>query len=227
MHLDQYVTYVFVAFIYYLIGSIPTSFIAGKLFANLDIREIGSRNIGSSNLLISGGKSIGIFAGGIDCFIKGASTIFFLDTYISISPYVLLVGLITLLLGHNLSIFMGLKGGRGIATAYGTLIGLQMWEQLIFMTLLFGIIGRLYVYKDSAVWSLVAITSLPLLCFAFGDETHVMVYSLLLGCILISKRLTSNYDPIQKGAIKSTLLNRFIYDRDISSKDSWIKRGTT
>jgi len=225
VHHNQYAIYFVVASACYLVGSIPTSFIAGKLFANLDIRTIGSRNIGASNLVISGGKIVGIVAGGLDCFVKGAATIIFLDIYIGVSPYVLLVGLITLILGHNWSIFMGLKGGRGIATAYGTLIGLQMWEQLVLITLFFGILGRLYVYKDSAIWSLGAIASLPLLCFVFGDERHTMIYSLLLGCILISKRLVSNYDSIPKGAMKSTLINRFIFDRDIFSKDSWVKRG--
>ena len=151
--------YFAVAFICYLIGSIPTSFIAGKLFANLDIRTIGSRNVGSSNLLISGGKTVGIIAGVLDCFIKGAATIIFLDIYISASAYVLLVGTVTLILGHNWSIFMSFKGGRGIATAYGTLIGLQMWEPLLLITVIFGVVGRGYVYKDSAVWCLGAIVS--------------------------------------------------------------------
>ena len=217
--------YFAVAFICYLIGSIPTSFIAGKLFANLDIRTIGSRNVGSSNLLIIGGKTIGIIAGVLDCFIKGAATIIFLDIYISASAYVLLVGTVTLILGHNWSIFMSFKGGRGIATAYGTLIGLQMWEPLLLITVIFGVVGRGYVYKDSAVWCLGAIVSLPLLCFVFGYEKEVMIYSLLLGCILILKRLISNYDAIPKGAVKTTLINRVIFDRDIFSKDSWIKRG--
>ena len=225
MHPSQYGIYVFVACFCYLIGSIPISFIAGKIFANLDIRTIGSRNIGASNLVINGGKIIGIIAGSLDCFIKGAATIIFLDVYIGFSPFVLLVGLITLILGHNWSIFLGFKGGRGIATAYGTLIGLQMWEQLVLMTLFFGIVGRFYVYKDSAIWCLAAMASLPLLCFVFGEEIHVIIYSLLLVCILISKRLMSNYDAIPRGAVKSTLINRFIFDRDIFSKDSWIKRG--
>lgn len=225
MHLSQYAIYVLVACICYLIGSIPTSFMAGKLFANLDIRTIGSRNIGASNLLIGGGKIIGIIAGGMDCFLKGASTIIFFNIYIGVSPYVLLTGLITLIVGHNWSIFMRFKGGRGIATAYGTLIGLQMWEQLLLITLLFGVVGRLYVYKDSAVWCLVAIACLPLLCFVFGDEMHVMIYSLVLGCMLMSKRLISNHVAIPRGAVKSTLINRFIFDRDIFAKDPWIKRG--
>ena len=217
--------YFAVAFICYLIGSIPTSFIAGKLFANLDIRTIGSRNVGSSNLLIIGGKTIGIIAGVLDCFIKGAATIIFLDIYIGVSAYVILVGTVTLILRHNWSIFMSFKGGRGIATAYGTLIGLHMWEPLLLITVIFGVVGRGYVYKDSAVWCLGAIVSLPLLCLVFGYEMHVMIYSLLLGGILILKRLISNYDAIPKGAVKTTLINRFIFDRDIFSKDSWINRG--
>ncbi len=225
MHLSQFAIYIFVACTCYLLGSIPTSFLAGKLCANLDIRTMGSRNIGSSNLMINGGKIIGIMAGGLDCLIKGTSTIIFLDIYLGVTPNVLLVGLITLIIGHNWSLFMGFKGGRGIATAYGTLLGLQMWEQLLLMTLFFGVLGRLYVYKDSAVWCLGAIVSLPLLCFVFGEGKHIIIYSLLLGCLLISKRLISNYDAIPRGSVKSTLINRFIFDRDISSKNYWIRRG--
>ena len=225
MILSQYIYFIFVACCCYLIGAIPISYLLGKFWAKIDIRAHGSRNVGASNLAVHGGKNIGIIAGLMDCLIKGTFTILFLDVILGMDPYFLLIASVSVVAGHNWSIFIGFEGGRGIATAFGLLVGFQMWEEILVLTVLLGIIGRLILYKDSGVWCFISFGSLPLLCFAFQEQTHIIVFSVLLGVMLILKRLMSNGNNIRKGSLKSTLLCRLVFDRDIPSKTSWLDRG--
>jgi len=223
--LSQYIYFIFVACCCYLIGAIPISYLLGKFWAKIDIRVHGSRNVGASNLAVHGGKNIGIIAGLMDCLIKGTFTILFLDVILDMNSYFLLIASMSVVAGHNWSIFIGFEGGRGIATAFGLLMGFQMWEEILVLTVLLGIIGRLILYKDSGVWCFISFGSLPLLCFAFQEQTHIIVFSVLLGVMLILKRLMSNGNNIRKGSLKSTLLCRLVFDRDIPSKTSWLDRG--
>ena len=225
MILSQYIYFIFVACCCYLIGAIPISYLLGKFWAKIDIRVHGSRNVGASNLAVHGGKNIGIIAGLMDCLIKGTFTILFLDVILDMNSYFLLIASMSVVAGHNWSIFIGFEGGRGIATAFGLLMGFQMWEEILVLTVLLGIIGRLILYKDSGVWCFISFGSLPLLCFAFQEQTHIIVFSVLLGVMLILKRLMSNGNNIRKGSLKSTLLCRLVFDRDIPSKTSWLDRG--
>ena len=225
MIFSQYIYFIFVACCCYLIGAIPISYLLGKFWAKIDIRTHGSRNVGASNLAVHGGINIGIIAGLMDCLIKGTFTILFLEVILGMDPYFLLIASMSVIAGHNWSIFIGFEGGRGIATAFGLLMGFQMWEEILVLTVLLGIIGRLVLYKDSGVWCFISFGSLPLLCFAFQEQTHIIVFSVLLGVMLILKRLMSNGNNIRKGSLKSTLLCRLVFDRDIPSKTSWLDRG--
>ena len=225
MIFSQYIYFIFVACCCYLIGAIPISYLLGKFWAKIDIRVHGSRNVGASNLAVHGGKNIGIIAGLMDCLIKGTFTILFLDVILGMDPYFLLIASMSVVAGHNWSIFIGFEGGRGIATAFGLLMGFQMWEEILVLTVFLGIIGRLILYKDSGIWCFISFGSLPFLCFAFQEQTHIIVFSVLLGVMLILKRLMSNGNNIRKGSLKSTLLCRLVFDRDIPSKTSWLDRG--
>ena len=225
MIFSQYFFFIAVGVGCYLIGAIPISYLLGRFWAKIDIRTHGSRNVGASNLAVHGGRNIGIIAALTDCLIKGTFTVLFLDVILGMDPYFLLVASISLVAGHNWSIFIGLEGGRGIATAFGLLIGFQMWEEILVLTVFLGIIGRLILYKDSGFWCFISFGLLPLLCFAFQEQTHIIIFSVLLGVMLISKRLMSNGDIIRKGSVKSTLLCRLVFDRDILSKTSWLERG--
>ena len=225
MNFSQYIVFVAVGCSCYLIGAIPISYLFGKFWAKIDIRTQGSRNVGASNLAVHGGRNIGIIAGLLDCLIKGTFTVLFLEVILGLGPYLLLIASMSLIAGHNWSIFIGLQGGRGISTAFGLLIGFQMWEEILVLTIFLGIIGRLILYKDSGFWCFISFGLLPLLCFAFQEQTHIIIFSVLLVIILISKRLMSNGNMIREGSLKSTLLCRLVFDRDILSKTSWLERG--
>ena len=225
MNFSQYIVFVAVGCSCYLIGAIPNSYLFGKFWAKIDIRTQGSRNVGASNLAVRGGRNIGIIAGLLDCLLKGTFTVLFLEVILGLGPYLLLIASMSLIAGHNWSIFIGLQGGRGISTAFGLLIGFQMWEEILVLTIFIGIIGRLILYKDSGFWCFISFGLLPILCFAFQEQTHIIIFSVLLVIMLISKRLMSNGNMIREGSLKSTLLCRLVFDRDILSKTSWLERG--
>ena len=225
MNFSQYIVFIAVGCCCYLIGAIPISYLFGRFLAKVDIRTRGSRNVGASNLAMYGGRNIGIIAGLLDCLIKGTFTLLFLDVILGLGPYFLLIASVSLIAGHNWSIFIGLEGGRGISTAFGLLIGFQMWEEILVLTIFLGIIGRLILYKDSGFWCFISFGLLPLLCFAFQEHTHIIIFSVLLVIMLILKRLMSNGNLLRTGSLKSTLLCRLVFDRDILSKTSWLERG--
>jgi acyl phosphate:glycerol-3-phosphate acyltransferase len=111
------------AILSYLIGSFPTAYVIGKRARNIDISRSGSGNIGARNAYeVTGSKSIGISVGAID-ILKG-----FIVTLVSTNAFGLAIGLTAaffVVLGHNYSIFMKFKGGRGLATGAGALLVLQ------------------------------------------------------------------------------------------------------
>ncbi|MFN4110891.1 MAG: glycerol-3-phosphate acyltransferase [Ignavibacteria bacterium] len=106
----------------YLLGSIPTAFILMKLVKNIDIRKAGSGNVGGMNTYeVSGSKLLGFIVFLVD-FLKGffaliISKNFFSDHFLIVGSSVFFV-----VLGHCYSVWIGFKGGRGLATALGSTI---------------------------------------------------------------------------------------------------------
>lgn len=106
----------------YLYGSIPFSLIVGKIFYGVDIRTIGSGNVGGTNL----GRSCGtkaFIAGFLLDGSKGAFAVL-LANLLDVSALLMLV---MVLLGHAFSIFIKFKGGKGVATAFGFVVAYQFW----------------------------------------------------------------------------------------------------
>lgn len=115
--------YLLTAIVSYLLGSIPTGYLAGKL-RGIDIREVGSKNIGATNVFRTLGKSAGIVVLLIDAA-KG----FLAARYLAFEPppageiHSMLAGLFSIL-GHNFTCWLKFKGGKGIATSAGVLLAL-------------------------------------------------------------------------------------------------------
>lgn len=103
----------------YLLGSIPTALIVGKLFFDVDIRELGSKNPGATNSLRVFGKKWAIFVLFID-LAKGALAAY-LPIYFHLDAEPLFFGLMAVV-GHCFPIFAGFRGGKAIATTAGALL---------------------------------------------------------------------------------------------------------
>ncbi|MHA1841684.1 MAG: glycerol-3-phosphate acyltransferase [Candidatus Heimdallarchaeota archaeon] len=147
----------------YLIGSIPFSYIVAKWRSGEDLREIGNKNIGGLNTMMSAGFNWGIFAGWLD-FMKGIVCVILVLIFPLIVPSIqeplfgegkyystnwhMIIFILTamaIILGHNYSIYLKFQGGRGMAALVGFLIILNPVLLLIF-TICMMIIGGITKY---------------------------------------------------------------------------------
>ncbi len=169
----------------FLIGSIPSGLIIGKLWLGQDIRTQGSGNIGMTNVMRVGGKGPGIATFLAD-FGKGAIAVgiayFTLveEGQISISMWTL-TGLAAIL-GHVFSVFLKFKGGKGVATTFGVLAVLS-WPVGVAAALLW--IGTFLARRISSLSALVMLVALPFLFLIlpplFGEAIHVSQFFMFFG----------------------------------------------
>jgi glycerol-3-phosphate acyltransferase PlsY len=113
----------------YLLGSIPTSYFAGRLLRGRDIRQMGDENAGAANAYRELGSVAGIVVGVIDAA-KGAVVILIAQAANLPQALVLISGAAAVV-GHNWPVFLGFRGGRGVSTTLGILLVLVTFPMLV------------------------------------------------------------------------------------------------
>jgi len=113
----------------YLLGSIPTAYIAGRMAADGDIRRMGDENAGAANAYRELGSKAGIIVGIIDAA-KG-SLVIFIAQAVNMSQVIVLFAGAAVVIGHNWPVFLGFRGGRGVSTTIGILFVLVTLPMLI------------------------------------------------------------------------------------------------
>ena len=166
------------AILAYLIGSIPSGLIIGKTFFNTAVRQYGSKNIGATNTY----RVIGLKAA-LPVFLcdalKGAAGVILLSSY---GPMYMILGGILAMMGHNWSIFLGFKGGRGVATGLGVLIALSPLVALIAF-LVWGVI--VYFTKLVSLGSIIAAALVPILMYFTGESYWFVGFGALAALFVI------------------------------------------
>ena len=166
----------------YLIGSIPTSYIIGRLKKGIDIRSYGSGNVGATNTLRVLGKKMGILALFID-MAKGAFcvivlTALFYNSQLHMSLYVFKVYLAAFaVFGHIWTVFLRFKGGKGIATSCGVALALIPIPALIAISVCICVIS---LSKYVSLGSLVMMASLPFLVVLFKQPNPYLILFITL-----------------------------------------------
>ncbi len=130
---------VWVGVISYFLGSIPTGYLLVRVFRKQDIRTVGSGNIGTTNVIRSGSKGLGAATFALDAG-KGAAAVL-LGAYV-FAPLlpawpqrnVEALAALCAVLGHMFSIWLGFKGGRGVATGFGVFLVAAPWAALAAIT---------------------------------------------------------------------------------------------
>ena len=112
----------------YILGSIPFGLILTKIFIKKDIRKIGSKNIGATNVLRTGNKSIAILTLLLD-ILKGGAAVFTTEIYF---PNLIFLSGLAAFLGHIFPVWLKFNGGKGVATYLGILLILSLKLGLIF-----------------------------------------------------------------------------------------------
>ena len=180
----------------YLFGSIPFGLLLTKIFLKKDIREIGSGNIGATNVLRSGNKILGYSTLVLD-ILKAVLPIlyikFFMNDYLYISA-------LSIFIGHVFPIWLKFKGGKGVASYLGILCCLD-----IFTALIFGVvwISIFILFKFSSLSSLLASLTIPIFQFFYNSNSDYYFYFMMFILIFFThreniKRLRNNTESKSK-----------------------------
>ena len=160
----------------YLLGSIPFGLLLTKIFLNKDIRKIGSGNIGATNALRTGNKTLG-YATLILDILKAVIPVIFVKIYYSDYLY---ISSLCVFLGHVFPIWLKFKGGKGVATYVGILCCIN-----IYLGISFGIVWLItfVMFKYSSLSSIVGALSVPIINFLFFNDQ--IFYFFIIMFILI------------------------------------------
>lgn len=191
----------------YIFGSIPTAYLYGRLFKGIDVRKSGSGNVGATNALRVLGKKAGLVVLLIDIS-KGIIPVVFISDFIINNNYSVLsedfiriVLGISCILGHNWTIFLNFKGGKGVATTFGVIIGLSLRVPGLALIMGLVILGWFSVFLLTRVVSLASILSsisFPVLAVVFKQTKAIVVFAILV-CVFILIRHIPNIKRILQG----------------------------
>ena len=171
----------------YFIGSIPFGLILTKLSGLGDIRNIGSGNIGATNVLRTGNKKIALLTlildggkGALAIFITSLFFKFFLiRNFIDLEPLQSLVA-VGAVIGHCFPVWLRFRGGKGVATGFGSIITLNFFVGLVALLIW---ITTAKIFKISSMSALLAYLLIQILMFFNSTENYFLIASLLISSI--------------------------------------------
>ena len=158
--------YLIIALGSYLLGSIPFGFLLTKIFLKKDIRDIGSGNIGATNALRTGNKSLGYATLILDITKAILPVLFVKFNY----PDYIFIASLSAFLGHVFPIWLRFKGGKGVATYIGILFSINMILGLIFIV---SWAATFLISKFSSLSSLIASLIVPVYLIIFDNYNSI------------------------------------------------------
>ena len=186
----------YIALVSYLLGSIPFGFLLTKLFLKQDIRNIGSGNIGATNVLRAGNKLIGFSTLFLD-ILKAVIPIVFIKYNF---PNFIFISSLSVFLGHVFPVWLKFKGGKGVATYVGILFCINYILGFVFIISWFVIF---LLSKYSSLSSLLASLTIPIYHFFLIDDKNHFFFIILFILIFYThreniKRLKNNTESKTK-----------------------------
>ncbi len=169
-----------VAIISYLMGSIPFGFILTKIFLKKDIRDIGSGNIGATNALRTGNKSLGYGTLLLDVIKAIIPVVYVKFNY----PDYIFIASLCAFLGHVFPVWLKFKGGKGVATYLGILFSINLVYGIVFVSIW---IITFLISKYSSLASLIASFTIPFYLLFFNNE-NLIFFSIMFVLIFYTHR---------------------------------------
>jgi glycerol-3-phosphate acyltransferase PlsY len=187
----------------YLLGSIPSAYIAGHLVKGVDIRRLGGGNVGAVNTM----REIGTVAGFsvlLADMAKGAIAVLIAQWLGLTLIWVFVVGL-AVVVGHNWSVWLKFRGGQGLATTLGVLLALVPIEFAISFAI---IVIAVLLTSNMRLAAAVGLAFLPLIIWLFGGELSIILYSIALPIFCSLKMIPRIRADMAKGSKKNLIIDR-------------------
>jgi len=181
----------------FLLGSIPFGLLFTRA-SGIDITKQGSGNIGATNVLRTVGKGAAFLTLASD-LLKGTSAVA-IASLMGASTSMLGVVTVTVVLGHDFSIFRGFRGGKGVATSIGAVLLYTPLAALVTVLLWLCIVA---ISRISALGALVGFAAFPAAVYAFGYGWEKLLVSVII-TVLLYIRHTSNIKSLLEGRKKAT-----------------------
>ncbi len=183
---------IIVVIISYLLGSVPFAYIMIRLFKGIDIRKVGSGNVGSTNALRTAGKRVAL-AALLGDLLKGLAAAWIgLQTS---GEMLAAVCVLAAVIGHCWPVFIGFKGGKGMATTAGAIL-LLMPKVFLFLAIIFVLIVFFSRYVSLASVSVAVL--LPLTALFFSQPGRYLLVSVIL-TVLVIYRHRENIERLRNG----------------------------
>lgn len=203
----------------YVMGSLPTAYLLGRWRLGIDVRRVGTRNVGGANLKDRLGLWATVTVGAVD--LAKAALPVWLGLRLGLGqPTALLAGAAAVV-GHDWSMWLGFQGGRGAASTLGALaVAFPIGAGWVLGSLALG--GAL---RNTGLLHLMGVASLPALTLVVGEPAAVTLLTIGLTTLMVVKRLEANArfrplppdfreaPPAEDGR-RSVWLQRLLYDRD-------------
>jgi glycerol-3-phosphate acyltransferase PlsY len=163
----------------YVLGGIPFGLVVSKALGLPDPRTVGSKNIGFTNVLRVSGKKAGILTL-LGDFGKGWVCAWVAMHWLTVESYIMVVAFAPIL-GHMFSPFLGFKGGKGVATAVGVVLGLSPSIGLLLLLIWLGAVA---IWRYSSGGALAAFGCLPVVAIVNEQRQEFFIFSLIVSTLI-------------------------------------------
>jgi glycerol-3-phosphate acyltransferase PlsY len=187
----------------YLLGSIPTAYIVSRVRRGVDIRTVGSGNMGGANVMREIGTHEGTFVGLFD-IAKGAGAILIAQA-LNVSELWIFGTGFAAVVGHNFPVFAGFRGGRGSATVIGIFLVLAPTSTLVTLVV---VAVPFFASRRFGGAVIIGLALLPLFVWLLGGSLSLICYALAIDLFMLLRNLPDIRRVLAKGIIKD-----MIYDR--------------
>jgi len=194
----------------YLLGSIPSAYIATRVAAGKDVRRLGGGNVGGLNVYREVGANPAAVAGIVDLG-KGAAAVAIAQWLLDVSQPFVLAAAVAAVVGHNWMVWLKFSGGKGMGAAIGALfVLLPVYGYLLGLAFFFGTVLIPFVITRNVALSMgVGLLSLPFIGWLGMKSTPFIIFSIVLGLIILVKFIST----ARLTAARTRSVKDFVFDR--------------
>lgn len=194
----------------YLLGSIPSAYIATRLASGKDVRQLGGGSVGGLNVYREVGAIPAAVVGIVDLG-KGAAAVAIAQWLLHVSPHFVLATAVAAVAGHNWMVFLKFSGGKGMGAAIGALFILfPLYGYPLGLAFFFGtVLIPFIITRNIALSMAIGLVSLPFIGWLGVESTPFVIFSIILGLIILVR-----FVPTARVALARTKSAKaFVFDR--------------